>query len=144
MGKRRGLSEALDLSTEKLAFIHQNNAPPTGNESTAVASHTNPQTPNSTVQTAGAPRLSRESQPIDAGPPQPDSTQMARKPHKIGPHNLALVPLTTRLQPETAAALRRAYLERKLAGADHATQQEIVEEAIHRWLRAEGFLGPQT
>ena len=51
-----------------------------------------------------------------------------------------LVPLTTRLRPATAQALRRAYLEQKLAGKHPDTQQEIVEAALHAWLAQMGFM----
>lgn len=52
-----------------------------------------------------------------------------------------LVPLTTRLQPSTSVALRRAGLEQKLRGEQPATVQEIAEEAIQDWLRDNGYLG---
>ena len=51
-----------------------------------------------------------------------------------------LVPITTRLLPRTADALRRAYLEQKLRHARPSTQQEIIEQALHDWLRREGYL----
>jgi hypothetical protein len=51
-----------------------------------------------------------------------------------------LVPLTTRLQPSTAAALKRAGLEQKLRGEQPATVQEIAEEAIQEWLRDNGYM----
>lgn len=42
--------------------------------------------------------------------------------------------ITTRLEPATVAALRRAALERRLRGEPTATVQEIVEEAVSEWL----------
>ena len=51
------------------------------------------------------------------------------------------VPLTTRLQPRTAHALRRAHLEQRLNGLLPATQQEIVEAAVYEWLRQHGYIG---
>ena len=51
-----------------------------------------------------------------------------------------LVPLTTRLQPANAAALKRAGLEQRLKGAQPATAQEIAEEAIQFWLEENGYL----
>lgn len=57
----------------------------------------------------------------------------------LGIANL-LVPLTTRLQPTTAAALKRAGLEQKLRGQSPGTVQEIAEEAIQSWLRDYGYL----
>lgn len=52
-----------------------------------------------------------------------------------------LVPLTTRLSPSTAAALKRAGLEQKLNGAEPSTVQQIAEIAIQQWLQKNGFLG---
>lgn len=51
-----------------------------------------------------------------------------------------LVPLTTRLQPATATALKRAGLEQKLRGQNPSTVQEIAEIAIQGWLKQNGFL----
>jgi hypothetical protein len=56
------------------------------------------------------------------------------------PARSVLVPLTTRLQSATSNALRRAYLEQKLASKRPDTQQEIVESALQEWLRRQGFL----
>jgi hypothetical protein len=51
-----------------------------------------------------------------------------------------LVPVTVRLRPEIASALKRASLERQLNGIPTYTQQDIVEEALLPWLQAEGLL----
>ena len=53
---------------------------------------------------------------------------------------IGLIPVTVRLRPEIAGALKRASLERELAGEDLFTQQAIVEEALEPWLNREGFL----
>jgi len=53
---------------------------------------------------------------------------------------IGLIPVTVRLRPEIAAALKRAALERELAGIELHTQQEIVENALEPWLRSEGVL----
>lgn len=134
MGKRRGLSEALDLTPEKIAFIRQERTPePLGQPQLAAA------VPTESIQVGESYRSETVSAPDVV--PTPSVTVTAQPVSKpIGPHNLALVPLTTRLQPATSAALRRAYLERKLEGADNATQQEIIEEALQSWLRSAGFL----
>jgi hypothetical protein len=50
------------------------------------------------------------------------------------------VPLTTKLQPRTAAALKRAGLEQRLRGSDPATVQEIVEIAVADWLEQHDYL----
>lgn len=131
---RRGLSEALDLTPEKVAFIRQERT--VGSEVAPDA--TNPDQ----LEHRG------EGTKAEVASPAPVTSQRTAQalPEKaassrpVGPHNLALVPLTTRLQPATAAALRRAYLERKINGEAQATQQEIVEEALQDWLRSTGFL----
>ena len=53
---------------------------------------------------------------------------------------VGLIPVTVRLRPEVAAALKRASLERQLSGAEPNTQQEIVEQALKPWLEKEGVL----
>src|SRR5262245_1976660 len=58
------------------------------------------------------------------------------KPTGVTP--VGLIPITVRLRPETAGALKRASLERQLAGEPVFTQQELVEEALEPWLRANG------
>jgi hypothetical protein len=128
MVKRRPLNDALKMTPEKVAFIGQERSQlttsPSSDEHTpATSDPTNP--------------ASQRSEPRSR---EPEITEATSNERPIGPHNLALVPLTTRLQPQTAAALRRAYLERKLASAENATQQEIVEEALQRWLLDAGFL----
>ncbi len=51
-----------------------------------------------------------------------------------------LVPVTIRLRPEIASALKQASLQRQLNGVELYTQQDIVEEALLPWLQAEGLL----
>ena len=48
---------------------------------------------------------------------------------------VGLIPITVRLRPEIAGALKRASLERQLASAEFFSQQEIVERALAAWLR---------
>ena len=73
----------------------------------------------------------------------------AKRPAKPAPQKRAelprllatlLVPVTVRLRPEVASALKRASLERQLNGVAMFTQQDIVEEALLPWLRAEGLI----
>ena len=47
---------------------------------------------------------------------------------------VGLIPITVRLRPEIAGALKRASLERQLASAEFFSQQEIVERALAAWL----------
>lgn len=53
---------------------------------------------------------------------------------------IGLIPVTVRLRPEIAGALKRASLERQLQGDELYTQQDIVEQALEPWLREEGYL----
>ena len=48
---------------------------------------------------------------------------------------IGLIPITVRLSPEIAGALKRVSLERQLARADYFSQQEIVERALKVWLQ---------
>jgi len=50
------------------------------------------------------------------------------------------VPLTTRIRSDFAAALKRASLQRQLDGVSPHTLQDILEEALEPWLRANGYL----
>ena len=54
-------------------------------------------------------------------------------------HATLLVPVTVRLKPAVADALKRASLQRQLNGVETYTQQDIVEEALVPWSRAEGL-----
>lgn len=53
---------------------------------------------------------------------------------------VARVPLTTRIRADYAAALKRASLERQLAGEVPNTLQDILEEALEPWLRKHGYV----
>lgn len=128
MTQRRSLTTAMEITPEKLAFI-QGAAP--------IA----PQPPSepSTHETVPLVAPTRKRSSIQQ---QPRSTPKDRdtEEHEASLLGVLLVPLTTRLQPVTADALRRAYLEQKLRGRRPDTQQEIVEAALQSWLRKEGFL----
>jgi outer membrane biosynthesis protein TonB len=49
-------------------------------------------------------------------------------------------PLTTRLRSDIGTALKRASLERQLAGQTPYTVQDILEEALEPWLKDRGYL----
>lgn len=49
-------------------------------------------------------------------------------------------PISTRIRADLAAALKRASLERQLAGTEPNTLQDILEEAIEPWLQTHGYL----
>ncbi len=68
-----------------------------------------------------------------------ETTQRRRRRSPVIP--TGLIPITVRLQPEIAAGLKRASLERQLYGEDIHTQQDIVETALEPWLRNHGYLG---
>lgn len=75
-----------------------------------------------------------------AAPKRPAKPAAAKRPDTARLLSTLLVPVTVRLRPEVAAALKRASLERQLNGIETYTQQDIVEEALLPWLRAEGLL----
>lgn len=64
----------------------------------------------------------------------------AKRPHQQRLLATLLVPVTVRLRPEIASALKQASLQRQLNGVETFTQQDIVEEALLPWLQAEGLL----
>ena len=61
-----------------------------------------------------------------------------RKPTRLQP--VGLIPVTIRLRPEVAGALKRASLERQLGGEEIFTQQDLVESALEPWLIHEGYM----
>lgn len=80
-------------------------------------------------------------QPERIAAPAPMAEEPARKRKgKKAPVPVGLIPVTVRLKPEIAAALKRASLERQLAGEEIYTQQDLVELALEPWLKGEGHL----
>ncbi len=138
MVKRRSINQALSLTREQHAFIHD---APFEDGTNALESLRND--PESVGQLVDGPaeviRSSIAGTSIDT---QNSPAQIGQRHSrsKVSFQPITLVPLTTRLYPETAAALRRAYLERKLAGELPNTQQEIVEAALCTWLHSGGYL----
>jgi len=65
------------------------------------------------------------------GPPSPPTPL----PTTNNAFLVGLIPITVRLSPEIAGALKRISLERQLARADYFSQQEIVERALKAWLQ---------
>jgi hypothetical protein len=123
MADRRSIADALEvpLTPEKLAFVHAKKPKPPRKQEAPLA-------PSEIEAGEGGRQPTRRSR----------RTKETEAPAGLFPH--LLVPLTTRLQPDTAQALRRAYLEQKLRGQSPATQQEIVEEALRDWFRRQGYL----
>ena len=84
---------------------------------------------------ARLPQAERASEVFSAS----DELRRKRKGKK-SPVPVGLIPVTVRLKPEIAAALKRASLERQLSGEEVYTQQDLVELALEPWLRSEGYL----
>ena len=71
---------------------------------------------------------------------KPDSTPKLAAGYTQMTPPVGLIPVTVRLSPEIAGALRRASLERQLARAEYFSQQEIVERCLRVWLHEHGHL----
>jgi hypothetical protein len=94
--------------------------------------------PESSPNRASAPQPSPVMGSANVDSP-PDGVRRRRsKSNGVVP--VGLIPVTVRLSPEIAGALKRASLERQLAGNSVFTQQELVEEALTPWLRSHGYL----
>ena len=59
---------------------------------------------------------------------------------RVLPQMAGRVPITTRARPEVATALKRASLQRQLAGVEPYHVQDIVEEALENWLSSKGYV----
>jgi hypothetical protein len=75
-------------------------------------------------------------EPVRAVPEAPKR----RRNKMAGVTPIGLIPVTVRLRPELAGALKRASLERQLHGETLFTQQDLVEQALEPWLRQQGYL----
>lgn len=64
-----------------------------------------------------------------------------RPEQKYLPQMTGRIPVTTRCRPEVASALKRASLQRQLAGTEPYYVQDIMEEALETWLRERGYAG---
>lgn len=123
MADRRSMQHALVLTPEQGSFIHNGRSPEMPPPPAQEEAQACPASTSSISTDLPAPSLGRE--------------------HRPGPENPAppvLVPLTTRLHPHTAEALRRAHLENKLRRIQPCSQQEIVEHALRVWLVEHKFL----
>ena len=83
----------------------------------------------------GQPDTSKLNDPT----PAPPATAPAEPKNRPLPTQ-GRVPLTTRLRQDIAAALKRASLERQLAGVQPNSLQDILEEALEPWLKGNGYL----
>jgi hypothetical protein len=70
-------------------------------------------------------------QPRTTAPPAVAAVAPAEKDH-LG--RVVRVPLTTRIRPELAAALKRVSLQRQLEGTHPCAMQDLVEDALELWL----------
>lgn len=125
----------MDITPEKLAFIEGTKVPQNAPVEQVLKPLPLPETDEpkerDRTQQRHSPRpVPRQNQRVETNRQKPDATILQG----------LLVPLTTRLQPETADALRRAYLEQKLARQSPSTQQEIVEAALQEWLKKNAYL----
>jgi hypothetical protein len=78
--------------------------------------------------------------PTDARPAASRPAAQPRDRKGQATSTVGRVPLTTRVRAEFSAALKRASLERQLAGQVPNTLQDILEEALEPWLRSHGYL----
>lgn len=146
MANRRTLGDAMTLSSDKLAFIQGTAgkpaaivSPPANPEIAPVSvtpSQPEPQQPaaaeGSDAPTSSARTTTRRSRPRSRNEETDDSILLGM--------SRRWVPLTTKLAPSTAAALKRAGLEQRLRGATPATVQDIVEIAVSTWLADNDYL----
>jgi hypothetical protein len=83
---------------------------------------------------------------VETAPPVELPKQMSETPAiveqqpRVLPQMTGRVPITTRARPEVATALKRASLQRQLAGAEPYHVQDIVEEALENWLNSKGYV----
>lgn len=70
--------------------------------------------------------------------PEPVATDL--RDRSILPQLIGRVPVTTRCHPEVATALKRASLQRQLAGVEPYYVQDIIEEALETWLREKNYI----
>jgi hypothetical protein len=97
------------------------------------------------LQTKPQSSRAAEEEFVYAEKAKPDSATAKSSPD---PHHgsskskatIARVPLTTRLRADLAQALKRASLERQLAGIEPSHVQLILEDALEPWLRGNGYL----
>ena len=146
MSRHRSLAEAISQDPEKVKFIQGTHSEtckpantttqiavaPDSNES-EIAVHANSEKgmPTTRGKTAKAVKTSQMN--------EDDSREGGTIAHPRPRLTHAVVPVTTRFKQETAEALRRASLERKLAGETPSTQQQIVELAVAGWLENNGY-----
>lgn len=123
--QRRDLSAALKLTPEATEFIQGGVS-----QSPAVSK------PRAKVAAAPKTHENRPAQPPAKKSQPRRNPKPAESSAKLVTTSRARVAITTRFCQETADALRRASLERKLRGESLQTQQDIIEQAVQQWLTA--------
>jgi hypothetical protein len=71
-------------------------------------------------------------------PPEPKAPRVSP-----APTGRERVTVTVRLEPEVVEALSQASAQRKLKRLEPYTQQDIIGEALKRWLQHAGFFPAQ-
>lgn len=99
-------------------------------------------TPTESPELSLVPERNADPQPtkVKATSTTTSETPTRRRRAKNGITPVGLIPVTVRLRPELAGALKRASLELQLAGEESYTQQDLVEQVLEPWLRTQGFL----
>lgn len=128
---RRSMSNALDLTPEKRAFITKD----VRDDRTSSAAPDTQESPSESVHSAAAEQAYR---PLEPAQHLRSAARPVQSEQLPAPYGGGLVQLSCRLRPELVRAVRRVLFEAKLAGDEKLTQQDIVEEALTEWLAARG------
>jgi hypothetical protein len=78
--------------------------------------------------------------PLDTGIERSFVYNNRPQPTATSPAPVGRISLSTRIRADFGTALKRASLERQLNQIQPSTLQDILEEAIEPWLRANGYL----
>jgi hypothetical protein len=135
MAERRSLGDALAMTPDKLAFIHGN----AGKQQT-VKVEAGVATENALSEQQVQKQTSRPRRPSRPRARASEAASAASIDSETPYIDQILVPLTTRIRPATANALKRVCLEQKLNRRKPDSAQEIVELALGHWLAQHGFL----
>ena len=92
------------------------------------------------LETAGVERTVEKQFVYAAKTAPAGPTPAAHDTRRHSPPVAGRVPVSTRIRADYATALKRASLERQLGGTAPNTLQDILEEALEPWLRANGYL----
>lgn len=158
MAERRSLSNAMEFSPEKLAFIQNTPVekhralPVRATPSPAAVSQAEGEADDSSEEAVSIMERAAEERRASASPrkprraasPQISRTNAGRSDSPAPNLDHFRVGVTVRIHPHIADALRRAHLEQKLRRQSPDTQQEIVETALRNWLVATGFLSDSS